>query len=63
MIQVRNEVKSYDEKVDAEEEPVVVENHWNQDSLVALTIGGRKVYVVAKDLLAAIHNATNTARF
>jgi hypothetical protein len=63
MIKVKNEVKSYDDNLDAHPEPLVVENHWNSDSMVVLYIGYQKVTVSARDLEAAIKNATNTVRF
>lgn len=64
MIKVKSEVKTYVEKYSGqEEETITVESHWNIDSLIGLSVGGRVVYVDAKELEAAIRNATNTARF
>jgi hypothetical protein len=64
MIKVKSEVKTYVDKYSGqEEETITVESHGNIDSLVGLSIGGRVLYVQARDLEAAIKNATNTVRF
>lgn len=42
---------------------LTAESHWNDSSLVVLTIGETTFSVKVKDLIAAINNATNTARF
>ncbi len=63
MIKVKSEVRLYDENTETQEEKLTVSSHWNQNELVGLDIGGRVLYVVAKDLEAAIKNATNSARF
>jgi hypothetical protein len=64
MIKVKSEVKTCVEKYSSQEEEIItVESHNNIDSLVGLYIGGRMVYVDARELKAAIDNATNTARF
>ena len=36
-----------------------VSAHWNRDTLVILTIDGKRHTVVASDLRAAVQNATN----
>ena len=67
MIKVENEIvvyevdgistKSFDTKLK-------LSSHWNEQSKVVLELeGGRRYTVVAKDLIAAISNATNTALF
>ena len=68
MIKVTNEIKIYE--IDDQElksisnaQPLIVKSHWNNDNVVVLEIGGVKYTVVAKDLKAAIDNATNIARF
>ena len=63
MIKVKSEVKLYDENVEVQEEVLAVSSHWNQNELIGLDIGGRVLYVAAKDLEAAIRNATNTSKF
>lgn len=63
MIKVRNEVTIYEkEGKDATGCPlptIEVVSHWNRDSLVVLIIDGARVTVSARDLQAAIVNATN----
>lgn len=44
-------------------ETLTVESHWNSSNLVTLAVGSMKIAVTAKDLIAAIANATNVARF
>lgn len=63
MIKVKNEVRSFDANLDATDEPLCVESHWNDKDLVVLSIGYKTVTVSARDLEAAIKNATNTNRF
>lgn len=66
MIKVANEITVYEvngKKTDIVPTPTMaVLSHWNQNSLVVLDVAGTKVTVAARDLQAAIHNATNTAR-
>lgn len=40
-----------------------VTSHHNRDAMVVLELNGRKLAVEAKDLLAAVKNATNSARW
>lgn len=40
-----------------------VDSHWNRSQFVVLVVNGERVTVSAKDIAAAIANATNTARF
>jgi hypothetical protein len=66
MIKVSSEVTIYETngKENSVPMPVLsVASHWNRDSLVILEIAGQKVTVSAKDLQAAITNATNTVRY
>lgn len=66
MIKVSNEITIYEingEKTTIVPMPMMsVLSHWNQDSLVVLDVADRKVTVSARDLRAAIDNATNVAR-
>ena len=39
-----------------------VRSHWNHDSMVIIEVGKEKVSVSARELQAAIANATNTVR-
>lgn len=67
MIKVSNEVQVYE--VNGKETPAVdcpkisVHSHWNETAKVTLEIEGKKLTVLARDLGAAIANATNIARF
>ncbi len=66
MIKVRNEVTVYEtngrETSGCPLPAIAVESHWNRDSMVVLMVGGQKVTVSARDLQAAIANATNVSR-
>ena len=42
---------------------LLVKSDWNNNRLVHLEIGNKKVAVVASDLQAAITNSTNTSKF
>ena len=66
MIKVRNEVTVYEtngKETQGLERPIlIVSSHWNWDDRVDLTIGGDRITVLARDLEAAVKNATNTRR-
>lgn len=36
-----------------------VQSHWNDNKLIEVTVDGKRVTVVAKDLKRAVDNATN----
>jgi len=62
MIKVTSEVQCYE--VNGQEctgPRVRVDSHWNRDAMVVLDIDGKRYTVSASDLIAALHNATNTA--
>ena len=64
-MKVQNEIDIYE--VDGQETRIpvpklVVNSHWNRDSLVVLESGDMKISVSAAQLRAAIANATNTSR-
>ena len=66
MIKVINEVSIHE--IDGKETSVptpvlTVLSHWNHDSLVVLHTDGKKITVSARELQAAITNATNVVRF
>lgn len=73
MIKVYNTIKVYEENdrdVSLAGEELTVSSHWTNDKLVVITIKNKSsvttvtnLAVKASDLLAAIANATNTARF
>lgn len=66
MIKVESELKVYEIEgldVTIDGRTLKVLSHWNSHDRVVLEIEGKKHTVVARDLLAAISNATNTARF
>lgn len=46
-----------------EAKPITVKSHWNRCEFVVLEMHGVEVTVSARELEAAIKNATNTARF
>ncbi len=59
MIKVTSQVESYDEP---RKPSIKVHSHWVDSDRVVLEIEGITVTVIARDLKAAIDNATNTAR-
>jgi hypothetical protein len=67
MIKVSNEVPLYEVNGSdvgvLKEGPLIVEAHWNRCEFVRIKHGDLDVTVCAKDILAAIANATNTSRF
>lgn len=69
MISVENSVPVYEingtraEGIKAKAEMLEVKSHWNEDDKVVLAYGDVNITVNAKDLLAAVCNATNTHRF
>lgn len=66
VIKVSNEVTVYE--VDGKEPgglpmpTLTIASHWNRDSLVVLHVNGQRLTVAARDLQAAVSNATNVAR-
>ena len=66
-IKVINTLRIYE--TDGKETPVnrndemKVESHWNMRDRIVLIIDGKKYTVIARDIQAAIANATNTAGF
>lgn len=66
MIKVANEITLYE--TDGKETSgcplpiMIVRSHWNRNTLVVLEIAGERVTVCARDLLAAVANATNVSR-
>ena len=40
-----------------------VSSHWNSDKLVVLTLDSQTIVVKATDLIAAVNNSINNARF
>lgn len=65
MISVRCslQTKEADPGVVDEGMTVLVLSHWNRPQLVVLEIGGSKWVVSASELIAAVKNATNTAKY
>ena len=70
MIESQNKVKIYEENGrdavpdGAGDQPsICVKSHWNQETMVVLMVAGVNYTVAAGDLMAAIKNATNTARW
>lgn len=62
MIKVKCEVQIYPDDAPPKEK-LTVENHWNYNDRVVLTIGDKSIIVVARDLHTALNNATNNNRF
>jgi ribosome-associated translation inhibitor RaiA len=68
MIQVENEIRTYDHEIEVNPKPkVIVKNHWSQRGMVKLSIFAAdealEVTVSASDLKAAIDNAINVNRY
>lgn len=68
MIKVESKLKIYEYNgaevpVGKEHMPMEVHSHHNRDEYVIIAVGGKFYTVLAKDLTAAIRNATNSARF
>ncbi len=42
---------------------IIVKNHWNDHDKIVVLVEGCAVTVLAKDLIAAVANATNTGKF
>ena len=60
MIKVTCKVEAYDEPAKSS---ITVNNHWYDNEKVEIIIGEEKRTVLARDLIAAINNCTNIARF
>lgn len=66
MITVVNTIKIYE--VDGTETRLIeppsirIESHWNRSELVVFVVGENRYTLVARDVTAAIANATNTGR-
>lgn len=66
MIKVENTVQIYEKdgkETKHGEHHLIVKSHWNYNDRVVLEFGEQNITVTEKDLLAAIKNATNIARF
>ena len=67
MIDVINKIEIYE--IDGKEVPtgeskvLEVLSHWNRPNMVVIKIEDKRYTVAEKELVAAIKNATNTARF
>jgi hypothetical protein len=63
-ITVQSDVRTYEDGFEPNKTKIViVRSHWNNDKMVELVVGTETVRVLARDLQAAIENATNTNRF
>jgi len=60
MIKVTCEVGTYNEPA---KPSIRVHNHWNQEQLVELEVGGERFVVKGKELIEAVKNCMNTAKF
>lgn len=64
MVTVKCTIKTQEDSVgEYEADEVLIESHWNRPELVRLVIDGKVAVVSARDLIAAVKNATNTARY
>lgn len=67
MIKVENKIDLYEVngvEVNMSAPPdIIISSHWNDRRLIVIDSGDKKLTIKASDLLAAIANATNTARF
>lgn len=61
MIKVINEVREY--TYDETQDNIKIVSHWNSPDKIVLVIGSDERVFYAKDLIAAIENARNTARY
>lgn len=67
-IKVGSEIEIYE--VDGKETPalsskrphVVIESHWNRNEMIVMTVDEKKYTIVARDLVCAVANATNTGK-
>lgn len=68
MIDVTNEIHVYEvdrkpmKRGDAGA-TIEVKSHWNETGMVVFVVDGKQMKVRAEDVLAAVKNATNTARY
>lgn len=66
MIDCENKIKIYERngsKTDIDAQPLIIRNHWNEDSKVVLYLKGEEITVSAADLKTAIENAINVHRY
>lgn len=42
---------------------VEIRNHWNDDRLVVVKVLDQEVTLIASEIVAAVKNATNTAKY
>lgn len=65
MINIKCDVKTYPDSLDKDSkiEKIIIENHWNCDDRVNITIGDKTVIVLGKDIIKAISNCMNNSRF
>ena len=61
-LEVNNNLYIAKSKVGAKPE-LTIKNHWNDDKIVVIEIGSQSYEFLARELRAAIDNATNTARY
>jgi hypothetical protein len=58
MVRVTCELQTYDEPA---KHSIRVHSHWNMNDRVVIEVNGEKVTIIAKDMIAAVQNCTNTA--
>jgi len=67
MIDVMSKIKIYEiggKSNKGEPKEIIIHSHWNSNRLIDIELPGfDKITVVANDLVAAIKNATNTAKY
>jgi hypothetical protein len=65
MIEVSNIIRAYPEISEGSSgvNSIIIKSHWECDTKIVLLVEGVSVTVLAKDLIASIQNAQNSARF
>lgn len=63
MIEITNKIKDYNDTRINSESIIEIKNDWSDNNFVILKVGEKSFKLLARDLEAAIKNATNTGRF
>ena len=59
-VKVTCELQTYD---DPAKPSIRINSHWNLRDRVEIVVKDEKITVLVKDIIAAVENCTNTARF
>jgi hypothetical protein len=65
MIEVTNVIRAFPETNEGTSgiNSIMVKSHWNDPTKIVILVEGCSITVQTSDLIAAIHNSANTARF